>query len=75
MESLSWASPKFKIVRSMSHNKPYIGPVNFKKVKRQINPVEFVAKHQFELVEDDDELVLDQPPSTSQGNQSTNERI
>ena len=33
MESLGWASPKFKVVRSISHIKPYHGATEFKKVK------------------------------------------
>ena len=33
-----------------------------------------MARHQFELLEDDDEFIMDNQPSSSQENQSTSER-
>ena len=59
MESLGWASPKFKVVRSISHIKPYHGATEFKKVKNRINPKDFTSKHQYELIEEDDVDILD----------------
>ena len=59
MESLGWASPKFKVVRSISHIKPYHGATEFKKVKNKINPKDFTSKHQYELIEEDDVDILD----------------
>ena len=75
IKSLAWAHPKFKVVRSISHLKPYLGPTNFKKVKRQLSPVEFMAKHQFELLKNDDEFIMNDQPSSSRKNQRTNETI
>ena len=46
MESLGWASPKFKVVRSISHIKPYQGANEFKKVQNRINPKDVTSKQQ-----------------------------
>jgi len=51
MESLGWDNPKFKVVRSISHVKPYHGAIEFKKVKNRINSIDFTSKHQYELKE------------------------
>ena len=57
MEALNWAEDNFKIVRSISHIKPYVGPTNFTRVKRKANPSEFKSKHQFEIIEEDDGII------------------
>ena len=41
LESLPWANPKFKICRSLTHMKPYIGPTEFKNVRKRYNPRDF----------------------------------
>ena len=74
MESLGWASPKFKVVRSISHIKPYHGATEFKKVKNKINPKDFTSKHQYELIEEDDVDILDTNRRSSQAEDSQ-ERI
>ena len=74
MESLGWANPKFKVVRSISHMKPYHGPTEFKKVKNRINPIDFTSKHQYELIEEDDVDILDTNRRSSQPEDSQ-ERI
>ena len=74
MESLDWANPKFKVVRSISHMKPYHGPTEFKKVKNRINPIDFTSKHQYELIEEDDVDILDTNRRSSQPEDSQ-ERI
>ena len=74
MESLGWASPKFKVVRSISHIKPYHGATEFKKVKNKITPKDFTSKHQYELIEEDDVDILDTNRRSSQAEDSQ-ERI
>ena len=74
MESLDWANPKFKVVRSISHMKPNHGPTEFRKVKNRINPIDFTSKHQYELIEEDDVDILDTNRSSSQPEDSQ-ERI
>ena len=74
MESLDWANPKFKVVRSISHMKPYHGPTEFRKVKNRINPIDFTSKHQYELIEEDDVDILDTNRRSSQPEDSQ-ERI
>ena len=75
MESLGWANPKFKVVRSISHIKPYHGATEFKKVKNRINPIDFTSKHQYELIEEEDDVdILDTNRRSSQPEDSQ-ERI
>ena len=74
MESLNWANPKFKVVRSISHMKPYHGPTEFRKVRNKINPIDFTSKHQYELIEEDDVDILDTNRRSSQPEDSQ-ERI
>ena len=66
MKSLGWANPKSKVVRSISHIKPYHGATEFKKVKNSINPIDFTSKHQYELIEKDDVDILDTKRRSSQ---------
>ena len=75
MESLKWSDKPFKIVRSITHMKPYLGAVNFTKLKRKVDPNEFKSKHQFELIEEE-ELVDERQLSNSlQQNLDSEERI
>ena len=74
MESLGWANPKFKVVRSISHMKSYHGANEFKKVKNRINPIAYTSKHQYELIEENDVDILDTNRRSSQPEDSQ-ERI
>ena len=58
MESLGWANPKFEEVRLISHIKPYHGATEFKRLKNEINPIDFISKHRYELIEEYDVDIL-----------------
>ena len=58
MESSAWAIPKLQIVRSISHLKTYHCPTEFKKVKQPQNPKDFMSKHEFEIIEEDEPTIL-----------------
>ena len=75
MESLAWANPKFKIVRSISHIKPYHGSTEFKKVKQQQDPKDFMSKHQFEIIEEDEPTILPNVERQSSQEDASQERI
>ena len=76
LESLNWANPRFKIVRSITHMKSYKGPTEFRNVKHQVNPTLFMSKHQFEIIEDDEDLeILEENTPSSYVDQNSQERI
>ena len=75
MESLAWANPKFKIVRSISHIKPYHGPTEIKKVEQRQDPKDFMSKHQFEIIEEDEPTILPNVERQSSQEDASQERI
>ena len=56
--------------------KPYTGPTEFKNVRKRYNPKDFMSKHQFDLIEHEDEMISQSASQrSSQDSQNTSERI
>ena len=58
MGSLEWANLKLKIVRSITHNKPYHGPTELKKFRKRQNLIDFMSKHRCEIIEEDEPTII-----------------
>ena len=63
-------------MRSITHMKSYKGPSEFRNVKHQVNPTLFMSKHQFKIIEDDEDLeILEENTPSSYVDQNSQERI